>query len=81
MWSSDNQPTGRENTTVLYCSACGWRTGEGEFVPNACPDCQCAPLSFVRYEKGVEDRLAEAIIVPPERLYRRGETLRAAPDD
>ena len=79
MWSKvESRVTGRENTTVLYCPVCGWRTGNNEFVSNTCPDCRHSPLSFVCYEKGVEDRWAEAIIIPPERLYRRGATLREA---
>lgn len=57
--------TGRENTRVYYCPTC---LEVNEPVPvgtirSARCD-RCHPLSFVSYERGVEDEIVERMFAP-----------------
>lgn len=72
MYRSDNHPTGREDTTICFCRECGWRSERDVFGRNECPDCGHDGLSFVKFEKGAEDRAAEAAITAAVALRKFG---------
>jgi len=59
--------TGRENATVFVCAKCGWESDpiagtEWGARANACDYCRKRGLQFVRWESGVEDAAARALI-------------------
>ena len=58
-----NARTGRENTTLFYCTTCDWEREHDRLTAGAplCPRCG-ARLFWIAYEKPIEEAEARAIV-------------------